>query len=151
MISNPGPDDRIIPYELSSHFLGTTQTWSVETTSDGDTEFTPTDTFAVLRNLDSGLPTVALVRGGTSPGFPDTATWNNEGAHASDFTYWNELQVGHGQTVMLMQFIVKVADGPASFQQAADLARALVDLSVPGVLSGLTPSDRSSIVNFDVP
>jgi hypothetical protein len=52
---------------------------------------------------------------------------------------------------MLMQFVLKVADGPSHVQQATDLARALVDLSVPGVLSGLTPSDRDSIVNFDVP
>jgi hypothetical protein len=144
-----GPD-LPVNYELSSHFDGTEQTWVVEATSDGDSEFAPTDTFAVFRNVDSGLPTVALVRGGQAAGFPNNATWNNEGALASDFTYWDELHVAPGQTVMLMQFVVKVADGPDSAQQATDLAQGLVDLSLPGVLFGLSPSERHSILNFSV-
>jgi hypothetical protein len=50
---------------------------------------------------------------------------------------------------MLMQFVLKVADGPASVQQAPiSMGRSSISLLLASSL--VSPSDRSSVVNLNI-
>jgi hypothetical protein len=152
VLSNPGTEDRVVRYQLSSSFEAPAGDWTVATTSNGDAEFTPEDAFAVIRAADTGQ-TAAIVRGGSSsPGLPDEPLWDaSSPAYAEATSVWTQLRVPAGGTVRLMQFLVTVPDGPTSVEDACDLAQSLADLTEPTALMGLSAAEQTTLLNFRGP
>ena len=152
VLSNPGSEDQIVRYQLSTTFEASAGDRAVVTTSNGDTEFTPDDTFAVIRSADTG-PVAAVVRGGSSsPGLPNEPVWDaSSPPYAADMSVWTQLRVPAGATVRLMQFLVSVPDGPTSVEDARLLGQSLADLTEPTALFGLSAAERATILNFRGP
>jgi hypothetical protein len=151
VLQNPGSEDQVVRYQLSTAFQAAAGDWEVVATSNGDTEFTPDDTFAVIRAADSGQ-TAAIVRGGSgSHGLPNEPVWDAPVSSANDTSVWTELRVPAGQTVRLMQFLVTVPDSPTAVEDARDLAQSLADLTEPNALVGLGAAEQATLHNFGGP
>ena len=82
--------------------------------------------------------------GATAPPIEVQFSNNND----SIFYGWN-LTVPAGGTVIVMHFAVQ--RGVADTAGAQSQAEALVDLSDPRALVGMTQTERSLVVNFSVP
>jgi hypothetical protein len=149
VLSNPGTEDRVVRYQLSTSFESAAGDWAVATTSNGDAEFTPEDAYAVIRAADTGQ-TAAIVRGGSSSaGLPDQPLWAvSSPGSAEDSSVWAQLRVPAGGTVRLMQFLVTWPDGPTSVEDARNLAQSLADLTEPTALMGLSAAEQATILNF---
>lgn len=152
VLSNPGTEDRVVRYQLSSSFEAPAGDWTVATTSNGDAEFTPEDAFAVIRAADTGQ-TAAIVRGGSSSaGLPDQPLWDvSSPGSAEDSSVWTQLRVPAGATVRLMQFLLTRPDGPTAIADARDLAQSLADLTEPTALMGLSAAEQATLLNFRGP
>lgn len=118
-------------------------------TSDGDTELTGDDSYAVYR-LPSGAAAVFVWgAGATASSF---ASWG--GGCGGGSCYWVEASVEHemevppGESRILLTFY---AQGDWSDEEAIARAERLLDLSEPGALAGLTPEERAQIANLTVP
>ena len=62
---------------------------------------------------------------------------------------WPAVTVLTGQTVVFMSFVTQAAHGEVEL--AAARAEALMNLTDPEALVGLSPDDRAAIVNFRLP
>ena len=97
-----------------------------------------------------GRPAIAHVFNG--PGAPVAVTYSDFRDEEDDMYYEWRVVVPPGETIALMHFTAQRDTDPASGEAAAVAqAEALVSLSDPLALEGLTPLERSQIVNFAIP
>jgi hypothetical protein len=142
IIYNPGNDTTMsvnVEGDLASQVRTTP---SVQPT---DTGFT----YAVTYDSDRQLPALAHVFGGPvgSVGADEAVVSNSEGVN---ITYsWNDVPVGSGETVCFLHFSAQRE--PDDEAGAAQQAEALVNLTDPSALSGMSPEERDCVVNFTVP
>ena len=110
------------------------------------------NTYAVTNEFpeNSGRPAIAHVFNG--PGARVAATATDFRDNEDDMFYEWRLVVPPGETIALMHFTAQRQTDAASGEAAAVAqAEALVSLADPLALEGLTPQERSQIVNFVVP
>ncbi|HEX4914803.1 MAG TPA: carboxypeptidase-like regulatory domain-containing protein, partial [Vicinamibacterales bacterium] len=97
-----------------------------------------------------GRPAIAHVFNG--PGAPVTVTATDFRDFEDDMFYEWHVVVPPGQTIAILHFTAQRLTDPASGEAAAVAqAQALVSLSDPQALEGLTPLEQSQIVNFVIP
>jgi hypothetical protein len=65
------------------------------------------------------------------------------------FTYKWTVTVPPNQTVILMHFLVQRA--PGDITGATSQAQALVNLTDPNALIGMTAQEKAEVINFNVP
>lgn len=157
VVTNPTNGALSVPYRLFQSLpgAGATQStaWELAATSDGDLEFTASDIYAVLSNAEPDRPALAYVlRGaGAVPQPYDAFEWYAppNWTYRDWSTDWSALLVPPQSTVMVVQFVVQRSPGDTAAVETQ--AQALADLSDPEALTGLTPEEKASIVNFVVP
>lgn len=123
------------------------RTWTVRATSNGDLTFDVADFFVAFSASDAAAPELAWVVAG--PGATVSRSYSS--ATADAYAYADDagsLTLLPGQKAVLMRFAVQRPHGQA--QAALDQAAALVDLTDPDALKGLTPDERLLVVNFVV-
>ena len=105
------------------------------------------NTYAVMDNSGQCcMPALAFVFAGPSATVPVTATHFANQDTTVSYT-WN-VPIGSGQTVVLMHFGVQ--HGLTDAAGADTQAQALVNLTDPNVLNGVSATEQSEIVNFVV-
>jgi hypothetical protein len=67
------------------------------------------------------------------------------------FSYDWVVTVEPNQTLRLMHFVVQSGAGDTQTNTAANAASGLATLSNPETLAGMTPEEKSSVVNFHIP
>jgi hypothetical protein len=105
------------------------------------------NTFTVTEFLSCDCDTPALARvfqgSGTPPALVSRVTMGGDG----DFSFTYDVTLMPGAAVTFMHFEVQRADtGGAQMQ-----AQALVDLTDPNVLTGMSDIERMQVVNFVIP
>jgi hypothetical protein len=65
------------------------------------------------------------------------------------FYRWDNITVAPGQTVILMHFAVQRTPGDVTGAKAQ--AQALVNLTDPNVLAGMSAAEKAAVVNFVIP
>jgi plastocyanin len=141
-LTNQGATAQTLTFEIESN-LG----------SDGSTRIVTApsetgNTFAVTDQSGSCCdPALAHVFSGVNPSVPVASTQFKNG-NDDIFTRWT-ITVQPGQTVTLMHFAVQraVADTAGARSQA----EALVNLTDPKALEGMSPEEKARVVNFPIP
>ncbi len=124
-------------------------TWTVTSTSSGDTVLDTNDDYVVLSPSSASSPEIAFVfSNGTGATRPGTLEWSdsNEWGESYVFPSWGSLTVEPGGKLILMQFLIQADAGSAE-----GLAVQLRDLTHEKALAGLSAEERASIINFEVP
>ncbi len=142
-IHNPDPL-RAATVSLESSFYANDGNAGLAATSDGNTEFQPTDGYAVV----SGESAYGFVVG-TLPA-TDASFWaNNSEGFSFELHARHTLVVPAGETRAFLTFTVIRAD--ADTEKARQTAERLLSLDEPGALAHLDLATRDAIENFDVP
>jgi hypothetical protein len=95
----------------------------------------------------SGSPTTGFVFSGSSPSVPVTST--NFVSGANFVAYRWDVTVPAGGSTILMHYILQ--HDPADATGAQTQAQALVALTDPNALTGMSDVEKSEVVNFNVP
>ncbi|HKD13908.1 MAG TPA: hypothetical protein VKE71_05110, partial [Candidatus Angelobacter sp.] len=94
-----------------------------------------------------GSATLGFVFSGNSPSVPVTST--NFAPSNKFLSYRWDITVPAGQTAILMHFGLQ--HNPADLAGAQSQASALVNLTDPNALTGMSDAEKSAVVNFTVP
>jgi len=123
--------------------------WTFAATSSGDADFDASDDYVVIHE-DAGSSEVAFVMSG-----PDATVAHSDPPNIGEAEggrlygpIWPSVTVPAGQTVILMQFITERPMGDVA--GATSAAEALMNLSEPHALDGLSDVEKGQIVNFKV-
>jgi hypothetical protein len=111
-------------------------------TAPGDTA----NTYAVLFDNTNARP--ALAEAFAGPGAATAVSSTSFGSFRQFSYHWN-VTVQPGQTVILMHFAVQRE--PSDAVGAHTQAEALVNLSDPHALEGMSPEERGQVINFLIP
>jgi hypothetical protein len=126
--------------------------WSLGTTSSGDAVFDTADFFVTFTSADPGAPELAWVTAGPGP-IAATRTYADAFAGSGYFGTFGEddgqITLLPGQKAILMRFLVQRRHGQLAALQ--EQAEALMELTDPEALLGLTEAERALVKNFVVP
>jgi YD repeat-containing protein len=139
VLTNPLSTPVTVTFEIDNYLRAFYDTLAVDPASNGNT-------FSVLTG--SGQPTaetLAFVIGGGGSVQTNTGLSLNEDA----FPYSWTVTIPPNQTVILMHFLIQRAPGDVSGATAQ--AEALVNLTDPNAMVGMSAQDKAEVVNFNVP
>jgi protocatechuate 3,4-dioxygenase beta subunit len=133
------------------------ESWFGYLSSNFDTRFTSVvrpsetgNTYAVTRfNEPCCYPALGHVFAGPNARVPvnDVAVWNEDDSDSRSIYHWN-VTVPAGQTVILMHFTAQRQPDDTAGAQAQ--AEALVNLSDPKALQGMSEEEKAAVVNFQI-
>lgn len=138
ILANPGAAPVTVPVEVNGH-----QRAGVVLSASGDG-------FAIAGTAGSSYPLLGFVYGGS--GAPLSGSLQFSGWNSIGFSHHWDVTVPPGSTVILLHFAVQWENRTS--QDSIDLrsyVEGLRDLSNPYALSGMSPEERSKVVNFVVP
>jgi hypothetical protein len=141
LLTNPGDAPVTVPVSVDSHLASDTSTRIVASPASTGRSYALTDSSVCCR------PVLGHVFAG--PGARVSVAGTHFDAGDGYVFYRWTVTIGPGETVSLMHFAVQHdrLDTAGARQQA----EALVNLTDPRALDGMTPLERSQVVNFDVP
>lgn len=141
IFSNPTSAPIKAAVELSSFLCCGPENGTTIATAPQDTG----NTYALTNANNSA--TLGFVFSGTSPSVPPTSTNFVNGRNFLSYRW--DITVPAGQTMILMHFGIQ--HDPADFSGAQNQANALVNLTDPNALTGMSDTEKSEVVNFTVP
>jgi hypothetical protein len=150
VVSNPTDSDITVNYNLSESLDAASGAWTIGTTSSGDSTFDRDDHYVLVSHEDPTMPQLAFVVSGPDASTaPDTVNWTADNPTSPQYvSTWQQLTVPAHKTIILMQFAIQRAHGDET--AAEDQAKALMSLTDPHALDGLSADEIHAIVNFDV-
>jgi hypothetical protein len=141
ILTNPGGTAVTVPVYLETELASDTSTRILAAPASTG------HTYALTDSTECCRPVLGHVFAG--PGGRVGVTTTHFDAGDYDVFYIYTVTIGAGETVVLMHFDVQ--RGRQDEAGARQQAEALVNLTDPHALDGMTPEERSQVVNFDVP
>jgi hypothetical protein len=148
VIENTSADELPLNYYVEQAHRSASGPWTIDTTSSGDADLDTGDGYITMSSGDPRSPAMAWVIAGAGPRATRHETLTSTSGEWTWF--WDDGQLtvpAHGKAI-LMRFAVQRPAG--DLQAARDQALALMTLTDPEALTGMTPADRAAIVNFAV-
>jgi hypothetical protein len=142
VITNPGTAAQTIAFEIESNLGSDGRTRIVTPPTETNNTFAVTD-----QNGECCDPALAHVYSGVNPAVPVGSTQFRNGN--DDLFYRWTVTVQPGQTVIFMHFAVQ--RGQTDTAGARAQAEALVNLTAPKALEGMSADEKSKVVNFSIP
>ncbi|MBX7183681.1 MAG: carboxypeptidase regulatory-like domain-containing protein, partial [Vicinamibacteria bacterium] len=112
----------------------------------GDGIIDPTDSAFVIRSDQPSAETTGFVLWGSNGLGPSQVSTGNLGYYEASQPRWEGVAVAPGQKVAFMSFVV--FDRGAGADTVSERTQALMNLTDPLALEGLSPLDRAQVLNF---